>query len=72
MGNDGLEMLFGVLAAIRGHIPDSGRFEWSGDGSGAGGGSGGLFGSVAVLIAMVACFAAAFAGVALLAIRWLS
>jgi hypothetical protein len=73
MGIDSLGMLFrlcGVLAGIRGHIPDSGGFESFRDRSGAGPGA--LLGTVAAFVAAFAGFAAVLAGVTLLAIRWLS
>jgi hypothetical protein len=68
MGIDGLGMLFrlfGALAGIRGHIPDSGGFESFRDDPGAGSALGGL----AAFIVALACFAAALAGAILLAVR---
>ncbi|WP_315701523.1 MULTISPECIES: hypothetical protein [unclassified Bradyrhizobium] len=69
----GLEMLirvFAVLTSIRGHIPQSDRFEPFRDDSAAGGGFGGPLRTVVGLVVATAAFAAALTGAVLLAARW--
>lgn len=69
----GLEMLirvFAVLTGIRGHIPQSDRFEPFRDDPSAGGGAGGPLRNLAGLMIATMAFAAALTGAVLLATRW--